>query len=644
MDNDNKINEENLVLNEKNEIHQEVMLFLGDELENIHKSSQKQIYDIEKEYDKTKKHKSPFVALILAGCFVVVIGISFMIHKIVTVKNSEIQVSLQKFDDLNLKGLLDTVSSAQNNYDNAVKTKTTIEANMESKLKTASETYENDIFILDSLKLSKIQYDNRLEEIKKQYNENVSEIHKEFDESIAQAEKQIQEYKKQLAEFDTAKIEAAREQEKALNSERQLRKLETEKLTKEYEERIAEINNSMEEMRIKNSEEMRNTVLEVTNKYQAEIDTLDPQLNDENANSIIQEVSMYDVENFTGKQMFAESEIDSEEIENAMNAYQNFYDEYDYIDKTVASIPQKKSIPQYVKTSRSLVNAMGKTFYSTTMSLYDETVELNLEIDDLNDEIELREQKIEEKNQEIKKINADFEVERKNIENEHQNNLKKQQEEFEETLAFLMGVQNTSAIIKGINKNPVYSEVNLTEEEIQQEIQIRFDTKMAELETQKENALQNYLAQKRQTESEKQSETSEPAENENKELPGQQETDVQITNEEDLNDDNNELEFVFEMPSKEEILEQVRSQVPLTKTVTDYLTEIEIFVAPRAKYLITEEGANAEIKAAKPIKGKIFQKDEEKFVFETSPDKNGDRPTINLEEIHKGMPVKILSR
>ena len=644
MDNDNKINEENLVLEEKNEIHQKVMLFLGEELENIHKSSQKQIYDIEKEYDKTKKHRSPFVALILAGCFVVVIGISFMIHKIVTVKNSEIQVSLQKFDDLNLKGLLDTVSSAQNNYDNAVKTKTTIEANMESKLKTASETYENDIFILDSLKLSKTQYDNRLEEIKKQYNENVSEIHKEFDESIAQAEKQIQEYKKQLAEFDTAKIEAAREQEKALNSERQLRKLETEKLTKKYEDRISEINNSMEELRIKNNEEMRRTVMEVTNKYQAEIDTLDPQLNDENANSIIQEVSMYDVNNFAGKKLFAESEIDSEEIENAMNAYQNFYDEYDYIDKTVASIPQKKSIPQYVKTSRSLVNAMGKTFYSTTMSLYDETVELNLEIDDLNEEIELREQKIEEKNQEIKKINADFEVERKNIENEHQNNLKKQQEEFEETLAFLMGVQNTSAIIKGINKNPVYSEVNLTEEEIQQEIQIRFDTKMAELETQKENALQNYLAQKRQTESEKQSETSEPAENENEELPRQQETDVQITNEEDLNDDNNEQEFVFEMPSEEEILEQVRSQVPLTKTVTDYLTEIEIFVAPRAKYLITEEGANAEIKAAKPIKGKIFQKDEEKFVFETSPDKNGDRPTINLEEIHKGMPVKILSR
>ena len=655
MDNDNKINEENLSLKDRNKIHQEVMLFLGDELENIHKSSKGQTYDIEKEYGKTKKNKSPFVALILTGCFVVVIGVSFMIHRIVSAKNSEIQVSLQKFDDLNLKGLLDTVSVAQSNYDNAIKTKATIEADMESKLKTANENYENEVFVLDSLKLSESQYNDRVEELKKQYNDIVTEIHKEFDESIAQAEKQIQEYKKQLAEFDTAKIEAAREQEKALNSERQLRKLETEKLTKEYEDRIAEINNSMQELRLKSNEEIRNTVKEVTNKYQAEIDTLDPKLNDENANSIIQEAGMYEVYNFDGKKLFAESEINSEIIENAVNVYQNIYDEYDYIDKTVASIPQKNSIPEYVKTSRTLVNAMGKTFYTTAMSLYDETVELN-------QEIEYRNEQIEEKNQEIKKINEDFALERENFNNE----LLAKQEEFEETLSFLMGVQNTSAIVSGINKNTLYLEENLTEEEIQQEIQVYFDTKMAELEAQKENAWQVYLAQKNENdnqtetsetetsetetseiagnESESESENENEGENENEELPEKQESDELSTNNEDLENESSEQEFVFEMPSEEEILEQARAQVPLTKTVTKNLTEIEIFVAPRAHYLITEDGAKAEIKTANPIKGKIIKTDGEKFVFEISPDKNGNIPAVNFEEINKGTPVKILSK
>ena len=188
---------------------------------------------------------------------------------------------------------------------------------------------------------------------------------------------------------------------------------------------------------------------------------------------------------------------------------------------------------------------------------------------------------------------------------------------------------------------------------------------MAELEAQKENAWQNYLAQKNEnnnqtetsetetseiaeneseSESESESENENEGENENEELPEQQESDELSTNNEDLENESSEQEFVFEMPSEEEILEQARAQVPLTKTVTKNLTEIEIFVAPRAHYLITEDGAKAEIKTANPIKGKIIKTDDEKFVFEISPDKNGNIPAVNFEEINKGTPVKILSK
>ena len=127
-------------------------------------------------------------------------------------------------------------------------------------------------------------------------------------------------------------------------------------------------------------------------------------------------------------------------------------------------------------------------------------------------------------------------------------------------------------------------------------------------------------------------------------MPEKQESDELSTNNEDLENESSEQEFVFEMPSEEEILEQARAQVPLTKTVTKNLTEIEIFVAPRAHYLITEDGAKAEIKTANPIKGKIIKTDGEKFVFEISPDKNGNIPAVNFEEINKGTPVKILSK
>ena len=117
MGNDNKITEEQ----KSNQIHKEVMLFLGKELERIHQTSSEQTYNIEKEYAKTRKNHSPFSALMLIGCFLVVLAIAFIITKTISSKNEDISVSVAAFDDLNLKNLLNTVGAAQTNYENAVK-------------------------------------------------------------------------------------------------------------------------------------------------------------------------------------------------------------------------------------------------------------------------------------------------------------------------------------------------------------------------------------------------------------------------------------------------------------------------------------------------------------------------------------------
>ena len=667
MDNDIKINNENETMNEK--IHDEVLLFLGEELENIHKSSQGQTYDIEKEYSKTKKNKSPFVTLILVACFTFVIGLSFVMQKIISVQNQEIQVNLQKFDDLNLKNLLNTVSSAQNNYDSAVKTKATIEANMETKLKSAQENYENELFVLETMKLSKKQYEEQEKTLKQNYNQIVEEIHKEFDESIVQAEKQIQEYKKQLAEFDTAKIEAAREQEKALNSERQIRQLEIEKLTKSYEERISQINDSIVEIREQNNEEMRKTVTEISKKYQDELELLDPLLEDEKADSIIDETKMYEVENFDGQNSIIAQGIESEKVLDAMVEYQQLYDEYDYLDNAVAAIPQKNSIPEYVKASRSLVNAMGSKFIDTAVAFYDETENLKSEISSLNSEIDYKNQEIDGKDKVIAELNNSIESE-----------LKKQQSEYEETLLYLMGIQKTNAIILKVEDVAEQRTIELTEEEIQEEIKIRYETKMAEYEALieeerqifEQNRLQKEEMENPQTpenpqalETEQADENNPLEENEGdltQEMPNQteeengsdsddeqsqqiqenqQEDDAQENFEEDTED-----EFVpsIQIPSEEELLEQIRSSIPATKTMTVDVTRIKVYVAPQADYLIVEEGAEAELRTAKPIKGKIFKDSNGGYYFEISTDKNGRLPNINYDELKNGLPIKIVAK
>lgn len=420
MDNDNEVM---IVENKEAKIHQEVMLFLGDELTTIHKTTGGQVYEIEKEFEKTKKHKSPFVVIILGACLIFVIGIAFTMHKVISMQNQEISVSLEEFNDLNLRALLDTVASAQTNYDNAVKNRAQIQAELESRLRTAEETLKNDIYVIDSMNLKrKTVYNDRVALAKKKYEDSVKSIQNEFADAIIKAENEVQAYKAQLAEFDSAKVESAKNQEKALDSERQLRELETKKLTDRYESRIAELEEKLRLQQMRNSEEMRNAVAQVSKQYQHEIDLLDPTIKDDTARDIIQEAANIEVPDFNGAATLLQNSIASEKVGSFVNKYQEIYDDFRYLDDVVASIPQKNSIPKYVSSARILVNDMSKAFVDTTISFYTETVKLNGTIDGLNNQ--------------IKALNT-----------AHENEINNQREIYESTMSNVLALAKTNAII-----------------------------------------------------------------------------------------------------------------------------------------------------------------------------------------------------
>ena len=497
MGNDNKITEEQ----KSNQIHKEVMLFLGKELERIHQTSSEQTYNIEKEYAKTRKNHSPFSALMLIGCFLVVLAIAFIITKTISSKNEDISVSVAAFDDLNLKNLLNTVGAAQTNYENAVKKRATIEGDMSVKLKAADETRTNDLFVIESMtRLTKKKKAELEAEADKKYKEAVAAIHEEYDGQLVQADKEIQEYKSQLAEFDAAKVQAAQEKEKALDTERRVKELEQKKIKDQYELRISELNQKLADTQKRSSEDMRRAVGSVSEQYQAEIALLDPKLNDSKAGKIIAETKKSSAADFNGASTLNARGITSQNLTGAMNDYQKLYDDYKYLDKAVAALPQKNSIPSYVAASRKLVNQMGAAFTNTAVSLYNENVELNGKINSLSGELA-----------------------------ESQKQIKLQQASYEVAYDNLLSLAKTNAVL------------------------------------------------------------------------------VYATNYENM----------------------------------------RVYIAEKARYLITENGADAEFKADKTIKGKIFrdqESEEDSFYFVVGNDKNGNRFEVNFESIVPGTPVKILSK
>lgn len=76
---------------------------------------------------------------------------------------------------------------------------------------------------------------------------------------------------------------------------------------------------------------------------------------------------------------------------------------------------------------------------------------------------------------------------------------------------------------------------------------------------------------------------------------------------------------------------------------TDY-DSMRVYVTGKARYLITEEGADAEFKADKTVKGKIFRAEDDSFYFEVGTDKNDETYDVNFDSIVPGTPVKILSK
>lgn len=518
MGNDNKVKTSKMTDEEKSQqIHKEVMLFLGDEVERIHHGTSDQSYNIEEEYAKSKKNHSPFSALMLIGCFLLVFGIAFFMTRIISSKNQEITVSLDEFEDLNLKNLLNTVTAAQTNYENAVKKRATIEGDMAVKMKAAEDARTNDIFVVDSMNLrSKKVYNQRIAEVEEKYRAAVAAVHEEFDAQLIQADREVEEYKKQLAEFDAAKIESAKEKEKAIDSERKVKELEQKKIKDQYEERIAELNKKLSDTQKRNSEDMRAAVSSVSAQYQSEIDKLDPVLTDKIAKDIIARTSTSFVQDFNGTSALTNRGVNSTKVSTAMDSYQKIFDDYFYLDKIVASIPQKNSIPSYVAASHKLVNSMSETFVNTTVSFYNETVELNGKINELDN-------KVNNLNNEINNLNNKINL----INEKNRENLSSQQSFYEDMMENIMTVAKTSAVI-------------------------------------------------------------------------------------------------------------LRAE--------DY-EKIEVYVAGKARYLITEEGADADFKQDKlTVKGKIFKQEDDTYKFVVSEDKNGNIPEIQFDLLTSGTPVRILSK
>ena len=160
-----------------------------------------------------------------------------------------------------------------------------------------------------------------------------------------------------------------------------------EKLSKEYEQRIAEIQEAHAKERKDNAEQIRRSVSEVSQKYLLQIDQLDPDLTKTSAQGIVNTVNSKNIEPFDSEKFIADNEIEDDTIIIGLSAFQRDYNQYSSVQEPFESIPYKKSAPAYIKAQKSLVDSMGASFGDVIIKFSNDKKELNAQIDSLGNKI-----------------------------------------------------------------------------------------------------------------------------------------------------------------------------------------------------------------------------------------------------------------
>lgn len=378
MDNDIEIT------NVEEQRHKDVLLFLQEELEPLKLRNRANAYNLEEEFAKTKKNRSMFIPAILSGCILIIVAVSFGISKSIDKTNRDIKVKVEEFNDVNLRNLISTVSRTQEQYEAAVKNKAQIESQKKSALNTALDKRDADLWTIESLNLrSRSEKTKRQSAVHKTYDDEVREILGQYDPLLEAADAEIEAYQNKLNEYDNSKLAAAREQQKAIDSERQLQELERQKLTKDYELRLASLENQMTKMRSSHQYELRKNLTAVSEKFQKEIDQLDPVIEDEYADSLLSSPALNNKMALdpAKNHAFSEGNISDIELRKLMAEIKQMYLDYKYLDQKVLDIPHRNQIGLYTQADSYLVDLITESLAEEVYGQYKDKVSLMHELD-----------------------------------------------------------------------------------------------------------------------------------------------------------------------------------------------------------------------------------------------------------------------
>lgn len=353
MDNDNKINISK----------PEVKLFLGDKIITPDLSSASS-YNIEEEFAKAKNNRSYKVPLILIGMGIFVVVFSILFTRYVKIQNEKMKVSVESFDDLNLRRLLDSVSRIENELSLAMAEKKQIDDTYKESISSAEQFRDADLHTLQYMNLSKYEFSKQRQAIIDSCEHKKAFIKVAYDEDTEYIDAKIKGLTDQLAAMDSANLERAQEMQSEIDSQRKVFEIEKQQLVDEYETNIEALKSQLASQKEEAYKERNKAIDTVAARYKKEIaslkatiDSLDPVLKDEKADKIVFDTAL--LAN-TAPSLLSPLAEEFELAENdvlLLGVIDGKLTNFEYLANKIAAQPHKNSLASFARTRNLILHS-----------------------------------------------------------------------------------------------------------------------------------------------------------------------------------------------------------------------------------------------------------------------------------------------
>ncbi|HUX21387.1 MAG TPA: hypothetical protein VMW69_09110 [Spirochaetia bacterium] len=211
-----------------------------------HQLARRELYNLDEEFAKTKKNRSPVVILSVGLFVVIMLAAGIAVTTYIQQRSQNVPVNISSFQDVNLMELLDRAKQLNDQQTAAQRDLQTLEASQSDEINAVRSNESHQVQLVNNELISAGEKQTKIATIRAQAEYQVRQIEAKYADPITKKKAEITSLQNQAAQYDTRQMQQAKKQEAILNNQQKLFDLQMQKTVDYYKKQIADTNSQYE--------------------------------------------------------------------------------------------------------------------------------------------------------------------------------------------------------------------------------------------------------------------------------------------------------------------------------------------------------------------------------------------------------------